>query len=67
MVMGEGRNPNIEHLLKLAGAANIKKDHAAEIIDATKSSLEKWPALARQYGVMDANIRLIQSKINRIN
>lgn len=64
MVMGEGRNPNISHLLKLADEAKIKKDHAAEIIEATKSSLSKWPILAKQYGVSDTNIKLIQNKIS---
>ena len=62
--MGEGRNPNTSHLLKLADEAKIKKDRAAEIIDATKSSLSKWPTLAKQYGVNDTNIKLIQKKIN---
>ncbi len=64
MVMGEGRNPNTSHLLKLADEAKIKKDRAAEIIDATKSSLSKWPTLAKQYGVNDTNIKLIQKKMN---
>lgn len=64
MVMGEGRNPNINHLLKLAEEANIKKDRAIEIIDATKISLSKWPELAKQYGVSDMNIKLIGEKLN---
>lgn len=64
MVMGEGRNPSTNHLLKLAAEAKIKKDRAAEIIKATKSSLSKWVTLARQYGVSDANIKLIHKKVN---
>ncbi len=63
LVMGEGRNPNTKHLLKLADEAKIKKNRALEIIDATKSSLSKWPELAKQYGVSDTNIKLTQSKI----
>lgn len=66
MVMGEGRNPNISHLLKLADEAKIKKYRALEIIEVTKSSLSKWPILAKQYGVSDANIKLIQSKISQL-
>ncbi len=66
MVMGEGRNPNTSHLLKLADDAKIKKDRALEIIDVTKSSLSKWPALAKKYGVSDTNVKLIQSKISQI-
>lgn len=66
MVMGEGRNPNTSHLLKLADEAKIKKDRAAEIIEATKSTLSKWPTLANQYGVSDTNLKLIQSKISQV-
>lgn len=64
--MGESRNPKVEHLLKLAAAAKIKKVRAVEIIDVTKASLSKWPALAKQYGVSTANIKLIQNKIAHI-
>ncbi len=66
MVMGEGRNPRVEHLLKLAKEANIEKDRATEIIEATRSSLAQWPALAKQYGVRDVNIKLIGEKIQRM-
>lgn len=66
MVMGEGRNPNTKHLIKLAAEAKIKKDRALEIIDTTKSSLSKWATLAKQYGVSDANIKLIQNKISQV-
>lgn len=64
MVMGEGHNPNTEHLVKLAEEANIKNSRACEIIDATKSSLSNWSSLAEQYGVSDINIALIDKKIN---
>ena len=66
MVMGEGKNPDTSHLLKLADEAKIKKDRAREIIDALKSSLSKWSELAKQYGVSDTNIKLIQSKISQV-
>jgi len=64
-VMGQGRNPNEEHLKKLAKEANIKKDRATEIIEATKESLSKWPKLAKQYGVSDMNIQLVGEKLLR--
>jgi serine/threonine-protein kinase HipA len=66
MVMGEGRNPNENHLLNLAEEAKIKKDRAAEIIDGTKASLSKWLTLAKEYGVSDASIKLIQSKTSQM-
>ncbi len=37
-------------------------DRAAEIIETTRSSLAQWPALAKQYGVRDVNIKLIGEK-----
>ena len=66
LVMGEGKNPDTKHLLKLADEAKIKKDRALEIIETTKSSLSNWPELAKQYGVSDTNIKLIQSKISQV-
>mgnify|MGYP000132573489 FL=1 len=66
LVMGEGKNPDTSHLLKLADEAKIKKDRALEIIESTKSSLSKWPELAKQYGVSDMNIKLIQSRISQV-
>lgn len=59
MVMGEGRNPNTKHLLKLAKEANITDQKATEIIESTQSSIAKWPDLAQQYGVTDSQIQMI--------
>lgn len=66
MVMGEGRHPKEEHLLILAGEAKIKKEQAAQIIEATKTSLTKWLTLAKQYGVSEVNIKLIDEKIQKV-
>jgi serine/threonine-protein kinase HipA len=63
MVMGEGRNPNIDHLLKLGEDAKIAKGRMRDIIDKTQSSLVKWPALAKTYGVSAANAKLIGEKL----
>lgn len=67
MVMGEGQNPNIDHLLKLAAEANIKQAQALEIIELTKASLSKWSELATQYGVSKTNIKLIQDRLTQIS
>ena len=64
MVMGEGRNPKAEHLIKLGEEAKIAKDRIYEIIDQTQASLAKWPELAKSYGVSTANIKLVGKKIN---
>ncbi len=64
MVMGEGRNPSVENLHRLALETGIKKNRVTEIINATKSSLAKWPMLAKKYGVGAAKIKLIKQKLD---
>ena len=66
MVMGEGRHPKLPHLLKLAAEAKIKNSRATEIIEAIKASLLQWASLAKHYGVSNANIKLIQKKMDEI-
>lgn len=66
-VMGEGRNPSVEHLLKLSKETNIKKQKAEDILDEIQSSLEHWTELAKRYGVNNANIKLMQSKLKLKN
>ena len=63
MVMGEGRNPTVEHLVKLGNEAKIPKARITEIIEQTKVALAGWKTLAKNYGVSAANIKLIGSKL----
>lgn len=62
-VMGEGRNPGIDHLLALGGTADIAKTRLHEIIEQTLSALSRWPELAREYGVSAMNTKLIAERI----
>jgi len=62
-VMGEGKNPSIEHLQKLGEEAGLSGSHIALIIEQTKSSLAGWSERAREYGVSKANIDLIGRKL----
>ncbi len=64
MVMGEGRNPTIAHLIKLGLEAKISKNRVDEIIKKSQASLSKWPKLAKTHGVSSANIKLIMDKLN---
>ncbi len=64
MVMGEGRNPGIEHLLKLGSEAKLSKTRMQEMIEHTKAALAKWEVLAREHGVSADNIDLIGKRIN---
>jgi serine/threonine-protein kinase HipA len=59
MVMGEGRKPGVEHLVKLGESAKIAKARIREIIDQTHAALSHWPVLAGQYGVSQVNRQLI--------
>ncbi len=63
MVMGEGKNPGIEHLFKLGIEAKIAKARINEIIERTRSALVAWPKLAKQNGVTDAKILLIAKRL----
>lgn len=62
MVMGEGKNPTVEHLIKLGNEAKIPKARITKIIEQTKAALAGWESLAKEHGVSAANITLIGSK-----
>ena len=64
LVMGEGKNPSVEHLVKLGYEARLSKARINEIIDQTQSALAKWETLAKEYGVSANNILLIGKHIN---
>jgi serine/threonine-protein kinase HipA len=66
MVMGEGRNPKISHLIKLGQDAKLSKKLIDEIIDQTMSSLGDWKDLAKNHHVTEANIELIAKAINKL-
>lgn len=59
MVMGQGKNPGIEHLLKLADVADLSRADAQRIIDETVTALQQWKELAKSCGVSKANIKRI--------
>ena len=63
MVMGEGRDPGLDHLTKLGLEANLKQTSIEAIIEQTRSALGGWKKLARQYGVSVSGIELIAGKI----
>ncbi|MFT5207851.1 MAG: serine/threonine-protein kinase HipA [Candidatus Omnitrophota bacterium] len=66
MVMGEGLNPKMEHLIKLGEEAKISKARIREIVQKTKTSLFNWSMLAKTYGVSAVNIKLISDKIDKV-
>ena len=63
MVMGEGRDPGLDHLKKLGLEANLKQASIEAIIEQTRNALGGWKKLAKQYGVSGSGIELIAGKI----
>ena len=66
MVMGEGRNITVKHLVKLGLEAKISKELIDQIIEQTRSSLSNWNYLASEYGITKSNIELINCAITKM-
>ncbi len=66
MIMGEGKNPKIFHLLKLAEVGGIKKQRALQIIDQIKKAVSKWPDFAKDVGVSATSLKMIQKSLDQI-
>jgi serine/threonine-protein kinase HipA len=65
MVMGEGQAPKVAQLIALGKESALGKSEIQGIIDQTKSALDQWEELAKNYGVKPANIKLIKNRINQ--
>lgn len=65
MVLGEGRNITLQHLLKLGTEAQLSKNFIESVINQTRSALVKWTDLAKYYGVSDSNINFINRSISK--
>lgn len=65
MVMGEGKNPNLQNLLKLADIGGIKKNKALEAIDEVISAVSKWNLFADEAGVTQTSQKMIASLIEK--
>lgn len=63
MVMGEGKNPTINHLLALAQAVDIQQGIAKKTIDSVQSALAQFKNLATKIGISKNNINEIQKKL----
>ncbi|WP_319532394.1 HipA domain-containing protein [uncultured Cohaesibacter sp.] len=63
MVMGEGRNPGIEHLKKLGKEASLPKGRADEIIADVEAALLQWQSLAKEFGVSPETLQVISSRL----
>lgn len=62
-VMGEGKNPGVEHLRKLGEAAKVHRTTINLTIDQTIQAVNQWESLATSYGVSQANIYPISKSV----
>lgn len=67
MVLGEGKNPSLQHLIELANTADINKNEAKEIIARTQSALNQWKNLASNAGVSKHRINDINKFLRHSN
>ena len=66
IIMGEGRDPTLSHLLKLANVGEVSKDKAKDIIDQVISTVENWKNFAQQAGVLENNSRNIDKILKSV-
>ena len=50
-VMGEGRAPGLEQLLRLAQAREVDRAEATRILDQVRAAVSQWPAFAEAAGL----------------
>jgi serine/threonine-protein kinase HipA len=67
MIMGEGKNPTKNHLLKLASIGNIKKENASKIIEQVSEATHKWYDFAERAGVSKLQNKNIGEALDRIH
>ncbi len=63
MVLGEGKQPRTEHLVKLGLESKITNTRIHEIIEQTQYALGQWKKLAKKHNVSQTNINLIWKRI----
>lgn len=66
-VMGEGKNPGVTELMKLAEVNHIKPADAKECIEQVKASIAEWPSLAKEAGVSATSSKQISDVLSAIN
>jgi serine/threonine-protein kinase HipA len=66
MIMGEGKNPRKDHLLKLAATGSIKEERALEVINEVTSTVKKWNSFAKNCGVSIIQTKIIGEELDRV-
>jgi serine/threonine-protein kinase HipA len=63
MVMGAGKHPTPDHLLKLATVANLNQEKALEIIAEVTIAIKKWNSFAAEAGVTHVQTKRINEAL----
>ena len=66
MVMGEGRNIEVKHLIKLGEEAKLSKTVINNSIEQTRYALNQWQNLSAEYGISQPNFELIHRTITKL-
>jgi serine/threonine-protein kinase HipA len=66
MIMGEGKNPTRDHVLKLADTVDIQASTAREIIDSVLNATEKWCRFADEAGVSTLQSQTIEKTLSAV-
>ena len=66
LIMGEGKNPTIAHLLKLAEISGIPEQKTQQIIEEVSSAVSQWGSLAKEVGLNTSSTKMIQTALNRL-
>lgn len=64
MVLGEGKNPGVDHLMALGLKVGLASSFIKDAIERTQSALRQWNHLAKEYNVSKEMMALIESKIS---
>lgn len=65
-MMGEGKNPTVAHLLKLAEVGNIRKQKAIQVIEEVKSAVLQWEKFGTLANVKPESISMIKNTLKAI-
>lgn len=66
MVMGEGKNPAISHLVRLGLEAKLSRKFIEDVIEQTRHALYRWQGLSKGYNITNENIKLISNVLHKI-
>lgn len=66
-VMGEGKDPSLNDLLKLAQMAGVTKENARTIIDQVRAATAKWQYFAQNCGVQNTSRKMIENILTKVN